>query len=324
MTTRPVHGLVCAMLATIVVACSTTPAPTPAPTPASSVPVSPPAGSVGPSASASPSAPVVELLLKVTSEGGFINPVASLNALPLVEVYSDGRILTPAAADSIAPAPLLPAVDVRDVGPAGAAAIRQAIQGAGLDRPAVGGPGIPGDSGSDTFAVTIDGQTTETRLSGNGPGLGGPGVGGPGGPGVGPEASADGSADPAAAERAAAFDLLARLSDPGQPWGGSAAPSTRYVPSGFRVFAAPGAPATDPATARPPVDWPLATPLDQFGSTAQPDRGIAGLRQGAVIGADAAALAPVVAAATDSTAFRSGGAPWTLYVRPLLPDELGG
>jgi hypothetical protein len=317
MTVRPVHGLAGALLATIVVACSTTPAPTPA----SSVRVSPSPGSVGPSVSASPSAPAAELLLKVTSEGGFINPVASLNGLPLVEVYGDGRILTPAAQDSIAPAPLLPAVEVRDVGPAGAAAIRAAIHGAGLDRPAAGGPGVPGDSGSDIFAVTIDGQTTETRLSGNGPGVGGPGVGGPG---VGPGASADGSIDPAAAERAAAFDLLARLSDPGQTWGAGAAPSTRYVPSGFRVFAAPGAPTTDPATARPPVDWPLATPLDQFGSPAQPDRGIAGLRQGAVVGADAAVLGPVLAAATEATAFRSGGAPWTLYVRPLLPDELGG
>ena len=320
MTVRAIQGLAAAMIATLVVACATTPSPPPA----SSVPVSPSPSSVGPSVSTSPSAPAAELLLKVTSEGGFINPVASLNALPLVEVYGDGRILTPAAQDSIAPAPLLPAVEVRDVGPAGVAAIRAAIQGAGLDRPAAGGPGIPGDSGTDIFAVTIDGQTTETRLSGNGPGVGGPGVGGPGGPGVGPGASADGSADPAAAERAAAFDLLARLSDPSQTWGAGAAPSTRYVPSGFRVFAAPGAPTTDPAVARPPVDWPLATPLDQFGSPAQPDRGIAGLRQGAVVGSDAAVLGPVLAAATESTAFRSGGAPWTLYVRPLLPDELGG
>ena len=317
MSARPIRAAACAVLVPLVViACSGTPSPSVA---SSAAPSRAPA-SGAPTASPSPSAPAAELLLKVTSEGGFINPLASLNALPIVEVYADGRILTPAAQDAIAPAPLLPAVDIRDVGPAGATAIRAAIVAAGLDRPAAGGPGIPGDSGSDIFAVTIDGQTTETRLSGNGPG-----VGGPGGPGVGgPGASTDGSTDPAAAERAAAFDLLSRLTDPAETWGAATTPSTRLVPSGFRVFAAPGAPASDPATARPPVDWPLATPLDQFGAPAQPDRGVAGLRAGAVLGPDAATLAPVLAAATDATAFRSGGALWTLYVRPLLPDELAG
>ena len=112
----------------------------------------------------------VAVLLKVTSEGGFINPAANLNALPIVEVLTDGRILTPGAVDLIAPGPLLPTVDVRDTGPTGAAAILAAIKQAGLDQPSTARPGVPGDSGTDIFAVTIDGQTTETRLTGNGPG----------------------------------------------------------------------------------------------------------------------------------------------------------
>ena len=39
-------------------------------------------------------------------------------------------------------------------------------------------------------------------------------------------------------------------------------------------------------------------------------------------GSDAAKLAPVLAAANQLTAFTSGGASFTLYVSPLLPDEV--
>ena len=55
-----------------------------------------------------------------------------------------------------------------------------------------------------------------------------------------------------------------------------------------------------------------------------PDRGIAGLRMGVVAGADAAKVGPLLAAATQLTAFTSAGESYTLFVRPLLPDELGG
>lgn len=307
MSARPSRLAAMAAFAVIVAACGSS-ANAPAP------PASAPAGSVAPSTPPSivpsPSAAAATVLLKVTTEGGFINPAATLNALPIVEVLSDGRILTPGPVDAIAPGPLLPVVQVRDTGPAGATAIIAAIRAAGLDKPATGGPGIPGDSGTDTFSVTIDGTTTDTRLVG-----GGPGVGGPGGPGLG------GSPDPA---RAAAFDLLNRLTDSTVAWGDANGQPTPYPPSGYRVFVIPGAPTTDPATAQKPVAWPLATPLDAFGTPAVPDRGIAGLRQGAVLGPDAATLGPILAKATVETAFTSGGASYTLMVRPLLPDEAAG
>jgi hypothetical protein len=219
-------------------------------------------------------------------------------------VYSDGRILTPAGAAG-AETPLLPIVDVRDVGADGATAIVAAIRQAGLDTQSDSTAGVPGDNGTDVFDVTLDGTTIENRISGNGPGVGRPG-------GLG------GSADPG---QAAALDLLNRLLDPSETWGAGSAAATPYQPTGYRVFAAPGAPQGDPS--RTPVAWPLATPLASFGVPAVPDRGVAGLRQGAVVGADAATLAPVLGAATIDTGFTSGGQTWTLYVRPLLPDELG-
>lgn len=302
MFARPSHVLSVAVVAVVAAACSATPSPVPS--------ASPPA-SAGPTAfppSSDPSAPPASLLLKVTSEGGFINPAATLAVLPTITVYDDGRILTPAPIDSIAPGPLLPTLKVRDVGPEGAKSILAAIRTVGLDKPATGGPGIPGDAGTNVFTVVIDGTATTSRFAG----------GGPGGPGVGVGGITGG-----APERAAAMDLLNRLLDPAETWGAPSAPEGPYTPSGYRIFVGQATAQPDASTGSSAVAWPLATPLDAFGTPAVPDRGIAGLRQGVALGADADALTPILTRATTVTTFTSAGKSYTLYVRPLLPDEAG-
>jgi len=264
-----------------------------------------PAPSGTPGASGSPAPGGTVLLLRVTSEGGFINPSANLAALPTVVVYADGRILTPGTPAGGNLSPLVMPVEVRDVGASGAAAILAAIRAAGLDKASTADPGVPGDSGMSVFEVVVGGATVTTRFAGNGPG-------GPGLPGVG------GGDNP---ERAAALDLLSKLLDPAEMWGAASAPESVYQPVAYRVFVAPGAPVDD-GSGQPAVAWPLATSLAEFGAPAVPDLGIAGLRTGIVLGADAAALAPVFAAASASTAFSSAGETYTLYVRALLPDEV--
>jgi hypothetical protein len=292
------------VIGVLAAACGTTP------TPGASAGGSP--TGVGPTPStaaiASPMASPVAatLLLRITSEGGFIGPAANLAAIPEVSVYADGRIMTPGPIDAVFPGPLLPPVQVKDVGEAGAAAIVAAIRGAGLDKPVPATGGGNPDTGTQVFVVNLDGATVTTRM-----GLGG-GPGGPGGPGLGA------SPDPRAA---AAADLLARLNDQAETWGSTVSISV-LNPTAYRVYVAPGAPQGDGTTSEPSVAWPLATPLAVFGVPAVPDRGIAGLRQGAVLGADAATLGPVLAAATAITPFSSGGKMYTLYVRPLLPDEV--
>jgi hypothetical protein len=286
--------------------------PSAAPSSAGGSPSGSPSAGASSGPAVAPSGAPAALILKVTTEGGFINPVANLNALPIVEVYSDGRILTPGPVDAIAPGPLLAPVTVRTVGPSGASAIVAAIKAAGLDRASSAGPGVPGDSGTDIFSVVLDGETVTTRLSGNGPGGGRPGV---------PGSVGGGSDDPG---RSGAFTLLDRLLDPTDTWGAPAGQPTTYQPLGYRVFVAPGAPAEDASTPRPPVTWPLASGLAAFGTPATPDRGIAGLRQGVVVGRDAAVLGPILEKGSQATPFESGGKEWTLYVRALLPDELGG
>ena len=268
----------------------------------------PATGSPGPTAApterpttAPPSTEPIAVILEITSEGGFINPSARLAALPTVVVYSDGRVLTPAAPSTSNPDPLLPRVSIRNLGPGGAAAILAAIQAAGLDKPTTEDPGISADSGVSVFAVTSGGSVTTTRFasSGGGPGLPGGGGGGP--------------------ERTAAFDLLNRLLDTTDAWGGSAAAETLYQALGYRVFAAPVA--ADPS-APAPISWPLTESLADIGTPTVPDRGVTGLRSGVVLGPDATTLGPVLDAAVAGTTFTSGVGTFTVWVRPLLPHEL--
>jgi hypothetical protein len=266
-------------------------------------------------------ASVPGLLLEVTTEGGFINPVARLGDVPSVVVDDDGRIFTPSLSAGGAVQPFVIPVDVRDVGSEGAAAIREAIRDAGLDREEQGGGGVAADTGTTVFTAVVDGDTVVNRFVAGPGGAGGPGrPGGPGGPGgsVGSPIPA-GSTDPAAA----AFALLARLTDPAQAWGSSGATGAPYRPAGYRVFAAPAAAdATGQGGAVPA--WPLATALDAFGAPAAANLGVDGLRSGIVTGADAGTLGGMLQALPAGSQVESGGHPWNLWVRPLFPDELPG
>ncbi len=252
----------------------------------------------------------------MTNEGGFINPAASIGALPQVVVETDGRILLPAPMPD-ASQPLVAPVEVRDTGPAGAAAILAAMRAAGLDTEGSGG--VAADTGSTVFTAVIDGETIVSRFAAGGPGgPGGPGR--PGGPGVpGGSGSPDASGAPAT-PGAAAFALLARLTDPGETWGAATAPvAAPFVPDAYLVYVAPaGAAGADVAR------WPLAAAPEAFGTPTLPDRGVTGLRSGVVTGADARALAEGLAGLPAGSPVASGDMAWSVWVRPVLPHETGG
>jgi hypothetical protein len=123
-----------------------------------------------------------------------------------------------------------------------------------------------------------------------------------------------------AAPGAAAFALLARLTDPAETWGAAAPPAAQpYVPDAYLVYLAPA----DAATTADPA-WPLSTSPETFGAPALPDRGVAGLRSGVVTGTDARTLAAVLATAQAGSVVRSGGSAWSVWVRPVFPDEVSG
>ena len=129
-----------------------------------------------------------------------------------------------------------------------------------------------------------------------------------------------GSGTPDDQVRAAAADLLTRLMG-SDTFGGTAGAEGPYEPLGFQLFVSPGAPApADADLGRPPLSWPLATPLASFGRS--DELGGSGARVGVVVGAEAAALGPILASASEITPFTSGGQSWTIVVKPLLPDEV--
>ncbi len=314
-THAPLTGRLAALVAASAIllgACSSPASngtPTPAASPAPSVTTSTVPLSDG---SASPSAPSATgqaaLLLEVHAEGGFINPAASIAALPIVAVDTLGRIYTPAAGGD---APLISRVDVRDTGPAGAVAILAAARAAGLADGTGGSVGVVGDIGTTVITLAANGLEVVTRVAANGPG------GGPGGPGL-PGGSPGASGGPGDA----ALALVARLSDPTATWGATSAPTAlRLAPAGYRIWVAPADPA---ASSGATAAWPLAIDPAGFGAPAAATLGVAGLRSGVVAGADAATLASALGTAAAGTELTASGHPWRVWIRPLLPYELAG
>ncbi len=254
----------------------------------------------GPSSSPDPSA----LILRATMEGGFVAPGAIRTRLPIVSVFADGRIITEGAVPAIYPGPLVPPLIVRSVGPAGAAGILAAARAAGLtDADATYGPGPVPDAATTVVTVVHDGGQTVSRFGSLASDVGQPAASGP-------------DAQVVAATAA----LLGRLAGT-DSFGGVSQPDQTYLPLGYQLFVSPGAPApADPALGRPPVSWPLATPLASFGK-ADPLGGD-GARVGVAVGADGLTLGPILTSASQITPFISGGQQWTIAVKPLLPDEV--
>ena len=242
-------------------------------------------------------------MIEVTSEGGFINPIAHLGELPQVVVETDGKIYWSDFNNGGATQPIIQPIAMRDVGAAGAEQIVAAIQAAGLDQDGLN-CGISADTGASVVTVEIDGIEYVSRFAG----------GGPGGPGSSPAASND----PCTTVPAAALDLVARLVDPSETFGADSAPVTRLSPTAYRLWVAP----VDSA-AGASVDWPLSTSLATFGTPATPDFGVTGLHSGIVFGADAQSLASALGQAQPGAVFVSDGKAYQFWIRALFPYEVG-
>ena len=290
-----------------VAACSPAP-PTPPASPAapSSAPSAPASPSAAPPAVPSPSpSQAASLLLEVRTGGGFINPAATIGALPTVVVDTAGRIYLPVAGLD-GPLPLIPVVQVRDTGPAGAEAILAAAKTAGLVDGS-GGGGVAADTGSTVFTLEVNGTEVVTRVANGGPS---------GGPGVHPGASGG----PSAAPGAAALDFLARLTDPTTAWGGATATPTTYTSTDYRVWVAPEATG---GTGAATTAWPIATDPNTFGSPAASDFGVAGLRSGVVGGVGVDGFVRALSSVPAGSDLSYAGHAYRVWVEPLLPVAVG-
>jgi hypothetical protein len=239
------------------------------------------------------------LVLRVSYTGGFLTPEMLASRLPLVSVYSDGRVITEGPVPAIYPGPALPNVQVTQVDAATVRALVERALAAGVDETGdLGSPGIA-DAASTRFTLVTT-EATYVREAyalleavEDDPGL------------------TPGQRD----ARAALTDLLDALT----ALGGEASES--YAPASLAVVARPWTPDDDelePDLVQPDAPWPgPALP----GEPLEPLLGLSCLL---VTGADVPGVLAAAAAANDRTPWvAADGSRWALDLRPLLPDETG-
>jgi hypothetical protein len=248
-----------------------------------------------------------ELVLRYEEVGGFVAPQALLTRYPVISVYGDGTVITLGPVDAIFPGPALPNLVATTLTEAGlqrllVAAGIAGLLGADAQFPANG----IADATTAQFTVVAAGArhvVSAYALREAAPGMEG------------------GPAAAAARSRLRAF--ADALGDVRRTLGVDVVgPDAAYAYTSLRILVANGAPQPgDPAVARRPLAWPLATPLATFG---KPGTGAtADLRCGVVSGPDLQILRPLLAQATQITGWTSAGSDYTLSLLPMLPDDPG-
>jgi hypothetical protein len=271
--------------------------------PPTSVPSNPPSANPTGSSIAHPTAPT-DLVIRYEEVGGFVAPQALVTRYPVVSIYGDGAVITEGPIPAIFPGPVLPNLQVGTVTEAGLQRLLTIARGDGLFGPDASYDATNvADASTARFTVVADGA--RHRMSAYGLGM-----------------TDDPSADPAAAAaRAKLRDFSNALGDLATAVGqDNVGRETGYAWDRLAVFVQPGAPDPgDPALARPPIAWPIATPLATFGDPLPTGGG--DMRCGTVSGADVQALRTLLDHATDITGWTSGGATYSLTFHPLLPDQ---
>jgi len=252
------------------------------------------------------------LILRVTTEGGFVGPGVLFAQLPGLSVFGDGRVIEPGAVEDIFPGPALPPLLVRRLTEPGVQAVLREVAATGLfaeSRSFDGARNVVADAGTTVFSLHADGRDATVSVYGlgtldasNPP----PGVGG---------------------AELAAHRALTQLSQrlgmldswlPATAW--QDADWHPFAPAAFRLLVrnADADPPDQSGIANQLVPWPIAAEPSTFGQpAARPD----GSRCGVVNGEDAAAWFGALSRANQLTRFTTGGHRYEVRPRPLLPDE---
>jgi hypothetical protein len=245
-----------------------------------------------------------DLLLRVSSEGGFVPPSITLTRIPSFSLYGDGSIITVGVQDMIYPGTALPPILVQVVDEAGIQAILQAAIDAGLedgtDHTDLGSVGIA-DASTTVFTFDADGVSHTVKVYALGELSERP-------PGMSPDEYT---------ARQALADLEGKLTTI-ETWlpAGSAGPSQPFEAAGSRLYV--GAYQPDAQLTEPSVAWPLDPPLASFGSSTDTSE----TRCGIVTGEDwTGTLRPLAEQANELTPWTSEGQRHAILFRPLLPDE---
>jgi hypothetical protein len=246
-----------------------------------------------------------DLLLRVSSEGGFVAPEYLLTAASAFSLFGDGTAVTPGAQTEIYPGPALPTLIATPITGDGIQALLRAALDAGLDQDHgytdLGSVGVA-DASTTVFTFTIDGVTHVTKVYALGM-LGGD------------QPAGMSDAEFAARTRLERFQTSLQDLRHTLPTG-SVGDDAMFTPTGLRLFVTDYHPGD---LKEPAVEWPLATPLSSLGDPSETD----GYTCVAVTGADLEAVLPLAQSANQLTPWTSEGIRYTVLFRPLLPDESG-
>jgi hypothetical protein len=256
-------------------------------------------GGAGPSGhESSAPADADALVLRVEHIGGFVAPDQMVGRLPVVSVYTDGRVITQGPQILIYPGPALPNLLVQQLDPATVRGLVDKAVEAGVRSGAdLGQPGVA-DAPTTRITVAAPGGTRTldaVALT---------------------EAQAD---DPqlTVAQRAARAKLAAFVQELSDLSAAKGMPEAQpYQPEAVAALARPYTKPSDGLPKQPdPVAWP---------GPALPGETLSGTT-GCVkaSGSDAAKVLAAAKAANAITPWTSGGKQWSVVFRPLLPDETG-
>jgi hypothetical protein len=249
-------------------------------------------------ASADPGTPG-RLVLQVEHSGGFVTPEMLAGRLPLVSVYSDGRVVAQGPQIAIFPAPALPNLQVWRLDADGVQTVVDRAVAAGVTE--TGDLGTPpvADAPATRFTLVTDTGTAVREVEAlfelpDGGGL---------------------TAEQQAA-RGELIGLVDVLTSPEGPLGATG--PEPYTAESVAAVVTPWTADPDPELVQPEVAWPgpalPGEPLEER----------LGLSCVVARGAEADAVLAAAAGANGLTPWLAAdGSHWALTLRPLLPHETG-
>jgi len=246
-----------------------------------------------------------EVVLRVSTGGGFVPIEYNYTMVPEFTLYGDGRIIVTGPMTEQFPGPALPNLQTTVVSEDAVQAILAAAKEAGLFQNGVdyGSPGVA-DVGTTTFTVNADGTTYTSQIYA-----------------LGFEDGGNLTMEQQQA-RAAIDDLRGKVSDPST----LTSAQLTWEPYDFTALAVYSRPvdttlSTDQTDIQPNhLPWPLA----DLATSGEKVANSQGLRKVVVSGDDLATLRPLLDKATQITLWKSGDTDYNLWFRPLLPDEAAG
>lgn len=243
------------------------------------------------------------LVFRVEAGGGFVPVEAVFTNMPVLSVYGDGRAISQGPIIAIYPGPALPNLQVAKISPAGMQRLLAAAREAGLlERGGDYGQPAVADGATTTFTVAAEGEIFETSIYHLSPDNTSDGV-----------LTKDQLALRARAEsfQSTVYDLQGWLGD-------DISAEQPYEWQALSILITPGDPNRDDPSGIEPriVDWPLAD-LATLGEVHPQTQG----RRAVITGADLETLRPLVEQADTLTLWKSGDSFYSLFLRPLLPDE---